>query len=260
MVKAPKGIVCGTDASQEWLLPWWWERLRDQSDLPVLFCDFGMTAEARQWCAERGEVVEVELDPSLIVAKEAVDPELVQKWEHCYTNCVWTFRPVWFKKPFALLKTPFQKSLWLDLDCEVLQSIEPLFEFCSPKTQLGIMREFLVNHLPRFHPQAVYNSGVMVYEHGSPLIAEWAASVSTMTDRFWGDEVLLSHLINHQQIWIEELPGIFNWRVSQGVNANAVICHWVGGGGKTFIRQFGGLKPTLDKFYSFALRTSIKAD
>ncbi|MBS0654098.1 MAG: hypothetical protein JSR39_11305, partial [Verrucomicrobia bacterium] len=62
------------------------------------------------------------------------------------------------------------------------------------------------------------------------------------------DEVLLSHLINTMGIYVNEIPGIFNWRVSQGININTIVCHWVGCGGKDFIKQFGGFKPTLEQF------------
>jgi hypothetical protein len=243
-----RGIICGTDQSQEWLLPWWWSRLKDHNDFPVVFCDFGMSEQAKRWCAERGEVIPIPFDPSWIAPKEIIDQQLKIEWEDCYTSTVWDFRHVWFKKPFALLQSPFQRAIWLDLDCEVLQPLEPLFEHCDPETQMGIMREFNLTHLPRFHPQALYNSGVIVFEHGAHLINKWAEGVLTLTHSFWGDEVLLSHLINEMRIFVRELPGEFNWRVSQGINVNAAICHWVGGGGKVFIRQFGGFKPTLEQF------------
>ena len=246
----PKGIICGADEAQEWLLPWWWSRLRDHNDYPIVFCDFGMSKEAVQWCKERGEVISIAFDPSKIASKEAVASHLVQLWESCYTGAVvWSFRHVWFKKPFAFLHSPFQKTIWLDLDCEVLGSLEPLFEHCSAEAQLGIMREFTFTHLPRFHPGAYYNSGVVVYEHGAPLIEKWAEGSLTMTHEFWGDDPLLSYLINTMRIYVDEIPGIFNWRVSQGININAVICHWMGCGGKVFIKQFGGFKPALEQFY-----------
>lgn len=249
-ITAERGVICGTDQRQEWLLPWWWSRLKAVNDLPVVFCDFGMSEEAIAWCRERGEVVSIAMHPGAVASKEKVDPVLVAEWEGCHASYnIWDFREVWFTKPLALLSTPFQKTLWLDLDCEVLQSLDPIFAFCDAESQLGIMREFHRTHWPRFHPEAIYNSGVIVYEHGSSLIVQWVKAAMTQTDRFWGDEALLSHLINAEQILVQELPGVFNWRVSQGVNINAVICHWLGEGGKVFIRRFGGIKPSLDKTF-----------
>jgi hypothetical protein len=251
-----RGVICGTDAQQEWLLPWWWSRLRDYNDHPVAFCDFGMSSEAREWCRERGSVIPITFNVSLVASKEEVAFELVEKWEHCYTSTVWDFRHVWFQKPFALLQSPFQRSLWLDLDCEVLGSLDPLFEMCTEESQIGIMREFNLTHLPRYHPEALYNSGVIVCVHGAPLIEKWAEGALSQTHQFWGDEVLLSHLINQMGVPVVEIPGIFNWRVSQGININAIICHWVGGGGKTFIQQYGGFKPTLERFQQAFIRQS----
>ncbi len=245
----PQGIVCGADRDQEWLLPWWWSRLKEHDDRPVVFCDFGMSEEALLWCRKRGEVISIAFDPQAVAPKESIDPHLAALWEHCYTSTVWDFRDVWFKKAFVFLKSPFEKTLWLDLDCEVLAPLDPLFDLSLEEAQLGIMREFNLTHLPRFHPEALYNSGVIVCRHGAPLIEQWAEGSLTQTDRFWGDEVLLSHLINTMRVPVEEIPGVFNWRLSQGININAVICHWIGGGGKAFIRQFGGFKPLLQKFF-----------
>ncbi len=243
-----RGIICGADSSQEWLLPWWWERYSAENAYPVTFCDFGMSQEAKEWCTKRGEVIAIPFDPTLVTPYEDVDPLLVKQWETCYTSTVWDFRPVWFKKPFALLQSPYKRGVWLDLDCEILQSIEPLFEFCGAQEQLGIMREFTWQHLLKFDPAIVYNSGVIVFEHGAPIIEQWAEGSVTLNHLFWGDEVLLSHLIQQMQLDVFELPGIYNWRLSQGMNLNAVIVHWLGGGGKSFIRQFGGLKPSLREF------------
>lgn len=250
----PKGIICGSDQAQEWLLPWWWSRLRDHNQDPVAFCDFGMSSEALQWCRERGEVIPVLFDQNRVVSKEAVASHLgaewVQQWEELYSSVIWDFRHVWFKKPFALLHSPFQRTIWLDLDCEVLAPLQPLFELCSTEAQLGIMREFRSNFLPHFHPDILYNSGVIVFEHGASLIEKWAEGCMSLTDQFVGDEQLLSHLINTLQIPVKELPDVFNWRASAAdwINLHAVIWHWVCPAGKEYIRQHGGFKPILEKF------------
>ena len=249
----PKGILCGSDQAQEWLLPWWWSRLRDHNDYPVAFCDFGMSREALQWCRERGEVIPARFELNTVAPKETFSSDVVHKWEAHYTDKIWDFRQVWFKKPLAFLHSLFQQTLWLDLDCEVLASLEGLFELChageETGEEIGIMRDFCCSHLPRFHPENYYNGGVIVYEHGSSLIEKWAAECLTRTDQFWSDDFLLSDLINTLHIPVQEIPHVFNWRISQGINVNAVICHWLGVGGKTLIREFGGFKPILEKFF-----------
>ena len=247
-VSHSRGIICGSDAKQEWLLPWWWSRLRDHSMDRVAFCDFGMTEEARQWCRERGELISMPLIPHQIAPKESFSIEFIQVWEKNYTDTVWDLRHVWFKKPFACLGTPFQRSIWLDLDCEVVGNLEPLFQMCNRESQIGIVREFTKAHYPQFHPDAHYNSGVIVFEHGLPLIEKWASGALESTDQFGGDDVLLSHLINSTRIPVVEIPNIYNWRISQGINLDAVVWHWMRDGGKTFIQKYGGFKPALDQF------------
>lgn len=243
-----RGIICGADKTQEWLLPWWYSRLRSHQADPILFCDFGMSEDARSWCAERGAVLPVFFDPSWVAPKEKIDPDLVLAWEKMHSTYVWEIRNKWFKKPFALLCSIFQRGLWLDLDCEVLGPLDPLFDLISPESEMGIMREFNNSDYLRYDEQALYNGGVIVFEHGADIIEKWADAVMSLTHLFWGDDHLLSYLINSSKIPVCELPPIFNWRVSQGININAVICHWIGQGGKDFIRQFGGFKPTLEKF------------
>jgi len=207
-----------------------------------------MTVDALNWCHERGEVIKLPVSPKEVAHKESFSPDFVKVWEKNYTDAVWNLRHVWFKKPLACLQSPFQRSIWLDLDCEVLGPLDDLFDLCSNESQIGIMREFAKSHHPRFHPDALYNSGVIVFDHGVPLIEKWACGAIELTDQFCGDDVLISHLNNSMRIPVEEIPEIYNWRISQGINLNAVIWHWHRDGGKTFIRNFGGIKPALDQF------------
>jgi hypothetical protein len=246
----PHGILCGTDSDQEWLLPWWWSRLKDHNDLPVTFCDFGMSAEARLWCEERGAVIDVVLDPLLIVAQEKIPPELIEKWESIYGPAVWKARGSWFKKPLALLSTPYLKTIWIDLDCEILASLLELFETCNSDLPIALVREPISSHLPRFHPDIKYNSGVIAYQHGASFIEMWSDEAVRSNHLFWGDDPLLSHLISKERYEVNEISEIWNWRMNYGFCMNAKIYHWVGSGGKGFIRERGGIKPALDSFFA----------
>ena len=244
------GILCGCDSHQEWLLPWWWSRLEEHSKLPVTFCDFGMSKEARQWCQEKGNLLDIEWDPAWITPREKIGEDRIAAWESLYGSSVWDARNAWFKKPIALLSTPYQKTVWLDLDCEVLSSILPLFETCSPASPISMVREMASSHLPLFHPEIKYNSGVMAVEHGASLIQKWAEEAICSNHLFWGDDPLFSYLISVERYPINELSEVWNWRMSDAFCMNAKIYHWVGSGGKGFIRQQGGIKPALDAFYA----------
>ncbi|MBS0620081.1 MAG: hypothetical protein JSS61_01300 [Verrucomicrobia bacterium] len=238
-----RGVICGAERGQEWLLPWWWERYTEKNRYPVTFVDFGMSDEMRTWCKERGDVVELHLDSDFIAPRAEIDPELAKQWEAFYGWTLWKARKTWFRKPFGLLHSRYQQTLWVDLDCEVLGSLEGLFN--EAKEELAIVREEKAEHL--FQP--VYNGGVILFEHGTPLIQEWTRAAATKSHLFWGDDPVLSDVIHQMDAKIVELPEIYNWRLARGLNLNAVIVHWVGSGGKSYIRKHGGLKPAIDAFY-----------
>jgi lipopolysaccharide biosynthesis glycosyltransferase len=162
---------------------------------------------------------------------------------------VWNARLTWFKKPLAFLHSPYEKGIWIDLDCEVLGSLKSLFTRCDPTTQIALVREHVTDHLPQLDPNVRYSGGVVVFQHGASIIEKWAEDAISRNHLFWSDDMMLSSLINTQQLEVEELSEVYNWRMVRGLNLNAVILHWVGSGGKNYIRTHGGLKPALDAFY-----------
>ena len=239
------GIICGADKTQEWLLPWWWSRYSALHDFPVTFCDFGLSEECVKWCAERGEVISIEFE--CVTQKAELHSKLIEEGESVYGERIWTAREHWFKKPFALLQSPYKIALWMDLDCEILKSLSPLFAMLDPAVEIALVREFRFSHLPQWNPEVLYNGGVIAFKHGASLIQKWAQGAIEMNHLFLGDDQLLSHLINSHRIEIQELPEIYNWRLSQWLNFNAVVFHWVNG--KEYIRKRGGMKPHFDAFF-----------
>lgn len=243
-------MICGCDQAQEWLLPWWWSRYREHNEFPVTFFDFGMSKEALSWCKERGRVMGIEWDPSVIVSRSGVDPVLVREWEEIYGWTLWNCRLSWFKKPQALLHSPYSRGIWVDLDCEILGSLAPLFTACEEKEQIALVREYPSEHLPKLSKGVKYNGGVIAFHREAPILQKWAKASLALNGSFMGDDPLLAHLIYEEQLDVGELPEAYNWRLVRGLNLNAVILHWVGSGGKEYIRTHGGIKPALDAFYS----------
>lgn len=244
------GVLCGCDQQQEWLLPWWWSRYQEENNLPVTFIDFGMTQQARRWCQDHGEVSVLHLDTSFIKSKKDICPHSAQKWEGFYGPTLWLARKSWFQKPFALLHSPYKKTLWMDLDCETLSSITDIFHYCDD-SQLAAVPEYASALLADVR----YNGGVIVFIHGAEIIQKWAEAAILRNHCFWSDDALLSALIQEQQGYIAELPDIYNWRISRGININAIIHHWVGSAGKAYIENFGGIKPRLRAFLRKQLLT-----
>lgn len=242
------GIICGAEKTQEWLLPWWWSRYIENNNFPVTFCDFGMTEEMKIWCKERGDLIPIEIDTSFVKPRSEIDPKLAELWEKQHEWKVWNKRHCWFKKPFALLNSHYEKGLWIDLDCEILGSLEPLFYVCDENSQIAIAREYISDHLSKFDPGAQYNGGVIAFQHGAPIIQKWAQESVLRNHELFGDDAVLSHLIKKQGLEFVELPQVYNWRMMKGLNLDAVVIHWVASS-KNYIRSHGGLKPSLDAFF-----------
>jgi hypothetical protein len=247
--KLKRGILCGAEASQEWLLPWWWSRYIEHNHFPVTFIDFGMTQEMRDWCAEKGEVIPVEIDPACITPRSGIVEESAKEWEKNHGWKVWNARHTWFKKPGALLHSPYKQTVWIDIDCEILGPLDPLFKEFDRSREMALVREYACDHIPKFDPRVRYNGGIILFQHGSPILEKFAEGALTQNHLFAGDDNLLSHMINSNRLEVQELPEIYNWRMARGLNLNAVVLHWVGNGGKAYIRSHGGLKPSLDSFY-----------
>ncbi len=233
------GVIVGCDEKQEWILPWWWKHYSAHNSFPVLFVDFGLSSDAAQWCEQRGKVVSLPSDFPSMKHKSALEPIIVKRWEAAYGNGFWKGRPSWFKKPFALLQTPYEKSLWLDIDCEVKRDIGSLFDGTTDELSLAPEPEYAQQHMRAFSiretEEKIYNSGVIFYLHGNQLILDWAREVLIRGNEFWSDQHLLSRLIFERQKKIHELSPADNWHMALGKNEQARIVHWLGDPGKEYI-------------------------
>lgn len=239
-----RGMVVGCDARQEWMLPWWWGHYSAHNDYPVLFINFGMSPKAADWCKAHGQCIDFDLSLDFFVPQEKIPSELQQVWrENFAMKDFWQLRPRWYKKTFAMLKSPFRRNIWTDLDCEVRGDLTSLFDTCLNEAGLAIAPE------PKYsNDEAIkvgllkagevnYNAGVVVYAHGSETMLRWAESIVDMNGQFPGDQDVLSYLIRHEHLPVYELPQIYNWRMAQGPNPEAVIIHWVADWGKQHIKK-----------------------
>jgi hypothetical protein len=223
-----RGILVGTDISQEWLLSWWWQHYHKTNDYPVAFVDFGMSSKAKQWCQKQGIYVSLPVADIFVLEKEAIKPTTQQDWERKHGKHFWNQRNAWFKKPLACLKTPFQTSIWIDLDCQIIQSIHPIFDFVTHLSDVGMVKED--------GNEIIYNSGVIVFQRGNPLFERWASFAIEKNGDFRGDQEALSALITKENYPIRELPPLYNWSRLKGFNQTAYIVHWHGHHGKNYIR------------------------
>ncbi len=233
-MRMSRGVLVGTDTAQEWLLPWWWSHYSCHNTLPVTFVDFGMSQKVLHWCQKKGNVIPLHLDKSFIAPKEAIDPTKAAIWERRAGKDVWGWRESCFNKPFALALTPYDETVWLDLDCEVFESLDPIFQF---------IKEFdfsIANPMERFEEQ--YNSGVVVYRKNSAILEKWIDLCLRENVHFYGDDHVLSHLLNHEEIPFQLLPREWNWMMPLGINFFVKIFHWLTPVGKAFIKAHGGIQ------------------
>lgn len=210
------GVLTGCDSAQEWMLPWWWANYSRHNAWPVAFADFGMSGEARAWCAERGTVLSVQ---ALRLA-------------------------VWFRKPLAMLASPFRWSLWLDLDCEVRGELGEAFAYADqglavtadPYRRLPVERD----------DGPVLAAGVVGVRHGDPVVQLWVLQMLRELSRIRDDQVALNLIRRVAREPIVLMPRRFQWlRLDGDSNPEALVMHWTGPAGKEHIR--GQLEAATDQ-------------
>jgi hypothetical protein len=222
---AEKGVIVGADITQEWLLPWWWGHYSAFHTYPTAFVDFGMSAEMKSWCAERGTLISLRIADVFIADRHEMDPSLVQQMEEACGKTFWLYRSAWFKKPLACLQSPFHRSLWIDLDCEVRGPIDALFDLCTEHLAMAV----------DLSSPSFYNSGVIAFKRGLPVIETWGTDALKRNHLFRGDQDLLNAIICEQKIEVVEIPAIYNWSRCCTPNPEARIVHWHGPQGKSAI-------------------------
>lgn len=240
----PQGVLVASDSGSEWMLPFWWHHYAKYNTYPVVFVDFGMSPAKIEWCRQRGEVVPFAFISWNPTPREHIDPKLVELWESIHLpEYLWPARRAWLKKPFAMLHSPFEKTIWTDLDCEVCSSLEPIFAYAY-RDKLGLTPEPARTHgalrargMIR-EDQTVYNAGVIPFAHQNIYLTEWVKEVAAKEHATMGDQHLLWNLILTRHWTIVDMPAIYNWRMVDGINPNAVVIHYVANPGKAHIKSF----------------------
>ena len=220
------GIIVAADISQEWMLPWWWAHYREYNSHPVAFVDLGMSFEKKEWCRTRGQHIPLRV-ADFAAEESGVDPNVSKKWAGNNVEEFWEWRNTWFKKPLACLLSPFQRTIWLDLDCEVRGALLPLFRYSFAMAKDQLQPQNYIN----------YNSGVIAFHRNHPLLRDWADGCLRLHRDFRGDQEVLSYLIANKKAKIAILPPRFNWSRLRKDNPRAIVLHWHGAVGKSVIRH-----------------------
>ncbi len=246
-IKTPlkqKGVITGCSKNHEWMLPWWWMNYSLHNEYPVTFLDFGdMSPVAKQWCQRKGQLVTLQIPTEDFVANRGEVPrEHGAVWETHLNLDTWLARLSWFKKPFACLQSPYERTIWIDLDCQARQSITPIFKSCENALEMAMAEEpplVLEDHRNRkllLLDEMEYNSGVIVFNHGAALIQDWARRCIELNNVLRGDQEVFSRMIYERKIAFSPMHPSFNWRAHLQPSFTPLIIHYLGNC-KQFILQ-----------------------
>lgn len=246
------GVIVGCNQNQEWLLTWWWMHYCMHNEYPVIFFDFGgMSSAAKNWCAKRGRLVTLKMpEERFVVPQEKISTEVSSVWNLHENLDTYKARLEWFKKPFACLQSFFRTAVWIDLDCQVRKSIAPIFKASENDLGIAIAEEpsaVLKNHEESGlikKGEMEYNTGVIAFQHGSPVIQDWAKICIESNDILRGDQEAMSRMALLKGIKVPALPPTCNHRwhlymdpvpVSEqrwnlNIDPNTVIVHYLGNG------------------------------
>jgi|GEM_PF-6717145 len=200
-----RGILIECSRKEEWILPWWWSKYTKFNRYPVAFIDVNLSLRAQVWCQARGNWIP--LNASLSPAKNRY-------------------------KPLVLSQTLFEETISIDLHCEVVASLTPLFDKIHAHSKIGFSKSPSLALKP-IH----YDLSVIPYHRDSPLLKRWG-ELCTSSGILKADESDLLHAIIHEEsVEIVELPCKFNWKVQAGVNLEAIILHWPGKWGRKVLKR-----------------------
>ena len=199
-------ILTGVDTNHEHLIEWWVDNaLRHNPNENIGVWDFGMSFDKR-------EKIKIE-----------------------YPN-VWLSTPLnkhntsgWFYKLHAVIEAPEKRVAWLDVDCEILTSIEDVFDLVPPD-MIGLTRDIVRANW--------WATGVIVVNDRPKLLYDWNYRLNAGNIR--GDQEALKEMIGTEpNEQIQELPQDYQWlRISLNSGHDSPtkkVIHWTGPVGRKHI-------------------------
>jgi hypothetical protein len=238
-----KGILIIANKKQEWIIPWWWYNYRKFNVLEVSFLNCGMSKKALHWCEKKGRVITLDKE-SIVFSKKEVNKANQKRWETANGKQIWEKRKIWFLKPFALLKTPYDETFYMDLDCEVKMNVEPLFSYCRHKSgfscayEMDFFQKYYQKEKEILPKEKVINTGVIIYKKNCSFLQFFAQEALARHHEFFGDQNLFQRLIFEKSIPFNPLPAEYNFISHLKLDStNASIVHWGGSSGKETIKS-----------------------
>lgn len=203
-----KIFLTGCDSNQEWLIPWFLSHIRKYTSLPIFFCNFGD------------------------VSQQSIDLfDGTVSLSHSASH--------WFYKPQALMNSSADKTVWIDLDCQVKGSIDEIFSYIEPnRLAMAVDQPWSKRMNTIWH-----NSGIVgISRPHPPILTRWEQACRDNPIR--GDQETLHFLMTSEldkRIHISDIPNKYNvlrLQIDDGsVPSDVRVMHWTGTRGKDEIRR-----------------------
>lgn len=233
------GILTGCDETMEWMLKWFWKHYSLTNTLPVTFLDFGLSKSARMWCEKRMRVIPCPISKEF-ENEDFSFPEPSQ-WSPSYKRFSLKGRKFWFTKICSFLKTPYSRSLWIDIDCKFLGAIDDVFKTCNHPNGVGLTLDkkevislWKKGNLLKKEAKG-YQAGCVLFKRESPLIEKWALGCLEEHKVEFADQTLLNSIIERDNMDIPLIPEKYHWLNPYHVPKGTKIIHYIGRHGKSLI-------------------------
>ena len=199
--KYDRAFITGCDAKCEWQLKWFLDNYRKHNDTPIVFCDFGVTPEVREWAY----VFFVDIY-ELPVQRAGG----------------------WFYKPRALMRAPARERIWIDTDMHVLGDISGAFDLIEDN-KLAMVED---RPWTKRRGETWHNSGFVGVRGTPTILMDWEKQCVTRPKQ--GDQEVLHDMLNPilREKYITSLPNKYNWlriQLLDGEDSPEKLCmHWTG--------------------------------
>tara|TARA_Y100000593_G_C4288360_1_gene326848 strand:- start:156 stop:800 length:645 start_codon:yes stop_codon:yes gene_type:complete len=203
-------FLTGCDEKHEWFLEWFVGNYKKYINVPLVFANFGISRESYKF---------------------------VRKNVHAIMDMTYINEQGWFKKPASMLNSPSNKTIWIDLDCEIRSDISSLFNMLEPN-KLNMVEDKPWSQRRR---ELWHNSGLVGFVNKPPILYQWAKAVKLNPSV--GDQEVLHSILNPitKIAHINDLPNEYNVMRLQteldNYNGPIKVMHWTGAKGKDKIRS-----------------------
>lgn len=170
-----KGVMTGCNQTNEKHLQSWFQSYSKHNTFPVTFCDFGMSETARTFCETNGNLLKAT------------------------------------GKAFALPLSPYEKTIWTDINCQVNEFLAPLFEMAHVKDGFAIS----------YSKQNTSQSGVMTFTKNSPAILNWQAWC--IKNKEVPDDETLEFLLKENNFRLTQFSEKYYWNGAQKAPTHIAI-------------------------------------